>query len=501
VTDEVLVGKLVADRYRVVRRLGAGGMGTVYVAVQEPLGREVALKVVRRELAGEKRTLERFRREAKSLSTAHHPHIVTLYDFGELPSGALWFAMELVRGEDLRQRLNRDGPLPVRKTINIVRDAASALAAAHAMGIIHRDLKPENILLMEAAGRPDFVKLVDFGVAKLPVEPDADPAEQHLTMRGMVVGTPGYIAPEVALHDVSNDPRSDLYALGVVWFECLAGRAPYRARTATALMMLHATEAVPPLPPEVPLPIAGLVQRLLAKSPDDRPASAEAFLAALDALPPFDQGATPMLVPRPPLVGGAGVGMRGADPSAATLDDSSRQRSAPGSAPLSMGPGNDAGFGKTAGWGADSDDATARVGAAPAPFAPVPTPSAHTVERSVAVTEPAMHTPVPPTRPSRTPLVAAALIVIAVVALIALAAIRLGRTSEPATRNSDSVDAGVADVVAAPPIVDAGAQVVDAGSRSSISVDAGPAAKKVKKKKGPNGTPTIGDDYEPDLSD
>lgn len=456
-----MVGKLVADRYRVVRRLGSGGMGTVYVAVQEPLGREVALKVVRRELAGEKRTLERFRREAKSLSTAHHPHIVTLYDFGELASGALWFAMELVRGEDLRQRLMRDGPVPVRKTVAIIRDAASALAAAHAMGIIHRDLKPENILLMEAAGRPDFVKLVDFGVAKLPVEPDADPAEEHLTMRGMVVGTPGYIAPEVALHDISNDPRSDLYALGVVWFECLSGHPPFGARTATALMMMHATEPVPPLPAEVPLPIAGLVQRLLAKNPDDRPPNAEALLVALDALPPFDSGLS--VVPRPL------VPIAAADPSAATLDDKGNVR-----APIARGT---LGFGATAGFGAGSGETTVRA-----------FPSPHTVERSTAVTEAAKQTP-PAVARSRAPMVAAV--------VVAIAGAGIGYVATRPASSTTITDAGSAEAVGQVTLPGA---LSDAGSVSAVVdvvdvVDAG--AKRIKKKKTGK---SIGDNYEPDLN-
>lgn len=309
--NEVLVGRLVADRYRVVRRLGSGGMGTVYVAVQEPLGREVALKVVRRDLSSDERALERFRREAISLSQAHHPHIVTLHDFGELPSGALWLAMELVRGENLRQRLVRAGPLSVKKTLTLVRDASSALAAAHVLGIIHRDLKPENILLMEAAGEPDFVKIVDFGVAKL-TDHEETPDEQ-LTQRGSVVGTPGYIAPEISLRGVTSDPRSDLYSLGVVWFECLAGRPPFRAPTPTALLMAHALDPIPALPESVPLPVAGLVQRLLAKAPEDRPDSAEELVALIDVLPPFDTGPVQQ---RP-----VAVAIDLAEASAPTVDD------------------------------------------------------------------------------------------------------------------------------------------------------------------------------------
>lgn len=293
--NDFLVGKLVADRFRIVRRLGAGGMGTVFVAVQEPLGREVALKVVRRELDDDDRTMERFRREGQALSQLHHPHIVTLHDFGELPGGALWIAMEFVRGENLRQRLRRAGPLPVAQTVALMRSIASALAAAHACGVIHRDLKPENILVMEAAGTSDFVKVVDFGVAKLTGVSEADPSAEQLTRRGSIIGTPGYIAPEVALEGNSADPRSDLYSLGVICFELLTGKPPFRAPTTTALLMAHALEPTPPLPPQVPLHVAGLVQRLLAKAPSDRPDSAEELVVLIDALPRFDSAPLPRL--------------------------------------------------------------------------------------------------------------------------------------------------------------------------------------------------------------
>jgi serine/threonine protein kinase len=450
--NEVLVGRLVAERYRVVRRLGAGGMGTVYVALQEPLGREVALKVVRRDLAGDERTLERFRREARSLSQAHHPHIVTLYDFGELSSGALWFAMELVRGENLRQRLVRAGPMPVRKTLTLIRDAASALAAAHALGIVHRDLKPENILLMEAAGEPDFVKIVDFGVAKLTGVEDAA-EEQQLTQRGSVVGTPGYIAPEVSLRGVTTDPRSDLYALGVVWFECLTGRAPFRARTATALLMAHALDPVPSMPELVPLPVAGLVQRLLAKAPEDRPESAEELVALLDALPPFDSGAT---VPRPQSL---------VEADAKTIEDAERP-------------------------------------SRPRPSDPVELPVAATVptETSVALkpdppSSPAPDALVSPPRPARPVLVIAAAILAGAVAAAAVVLILLPLLSTtPASHGKDAGPTAAGEEAlrptSAPPIFapgDAGAKIgeaADAGASASVhdaglvtNPDAGPKKK------------------------
>ncbi|MBI1944567.1 MAG: serine/threonine protein kinase [Deltaproteobacteria bacterium] len=414
---EGMIGRLVADRYRISRRLGGGGMGTVYVAVQEPLGREVALKVVRRELAKDAHTLERFRREALSLSQAHHPHIVALYDFGDLADGALFLAMELVKGDNLRQRLIKRGMLPFKSGVGIVRQCCAALACAHGLGIIHRDLKPENILLMDASGTPDFVKIVDFGVAKLTgIDEVANDQGEHLTASGSVVGTPGYIAPEVSVRGVTSDPRSDLYSLGVIWFECLAGRPPFRAPTPTALLMAHAVDPIPPLPPEVPLPIAGLVQRLLAKSPDDRPDSAEELARVLDHLPGFESGAA---VPRPIMLETA--------PEAPTVDDDAATL-----APLPP--------------------------RAPAPVSPVP------VVRT------------PPPGPAPSLALRSAVLAGAAVALVGGAAAWWWSSGSVMAEQ----DAGVAQVADAGPAaaVDAGSvvEVLAADAGASTALDAGPSA-------------------------
>ncbi len=445
--DNVAVGKLVGGRYRVARRLGAGGMGTVYVAVQEPLGREVALKVVRRDLSGDEKTVERFRREAMTLSQAHHPHIVTLLDFGEMESsdgGALYFAMELVPGQNLRQRLQQRGPMPVKKTLTVVRDIASALAAAHALGIIHRDLKPDNVLLMEATGNPDFVKILDFGVAKLVREDEGAADQEQLTQRGSVVGTPGYIAPEVALRGVTTDARSDLYALGVLWFECLAGHPPFRARTATALLMAHALDPVPSLPDAIPLPVAGLVQRLLAKSPEDRPESAEELQALIDALPPFDSGVG---MPRPNVTPLAWV-----EASAATINDAARPRTPHAPSPMMPSPPT----GETE--ASMATEISARPPPAPAPDAP---------SSAAAIT----------VAPARSLVAPAALIAVAIVVaavIIALFALRhpdgtSGPAAPTAARDAGASPAGPHDAGAAG-VVDAGAASLPDGR------DAGAAA-------------------------
>ncbi|MBI1947723.1 MAG: serine/threonine protein kinase [Deltaproteobacteria bacterium] len=281
-----LSGMLIAGRYRLRRQIGKGGMGTVWVAVQEPLGREVALKLIRPELVHEERVRERFRREAKLVAQLNNPHVVGVIDFGETeaPGGGttLFIAMELLRGRTLRQRL-REGPVSPRESAEVVRQIADALISAHQAGVVHRDLKPDNVMLVESPGRPDTVKLVDFGVAKsLTPEPGAS----RLTQTGMLVGTPGYLAPEVVLGDPAG-PSADLYSVGVMWFEMLARRQPFSALTPMALAMLHLSEPAPKLRalvPSVPEGVAELVDELLRKDPAERPHSAVGLVARVDAL-------------------------------------------------------------------------------------------------------------------------------------------------------------------------------------------------------------------------
>lgn len=281
-----LSGLVVAGRYRLTRQIGKGGMGTVWVAVQEPLGREVALKLIRAELVNEERVRERFRREAKLVAQLNNPHVVSVIDFGETeaPGGGttLFIAMELLRGRTLRQRL-REGPVSPRESAEVVRQIADALITAHQAGVVHRDLKPDNVMMVESAGRPDTVKLVDFGVAKS-LTPEA--GTSRLTQTGVLVGTPGYLAPEVVLGDPAG-PSADLYSVGVMWFEMLARRQPFSALTPMALAMLHLSEPAPKLRrlvPSVPEGIAELVDELLRKDPADRPQSAVGLVARVDAL-------------------------------------------------------------------------------------------------------------------------------------------------------------------------------------------------------------------------
>jgi serine/threonine protein kinase len=452
---ELLVGKLVADKYRIVRRLGGGGMGTVYVAVQEPLGREVAFKVIRREMQTDERSIERFQREALALSKVQHPHIVVLHDFGALPTGSLYFAMELVKGENLRQRLQRVGALSIKAGIDVVRAACGALAAAHAIGIIHRDLKPENILLMDAPGAPDFVKLVDFGVAKL-TGSDALAEGEQLTAQGSVVGTPGYIAPEVAIRGVTTDPRSDLYALGVVWYECLAGRRPFLASTPTALLMAHALQPVPPLPSDVPLPVAGLVQRLLAKSPDDRPSSAQELARLIEALP-SDGGTAPRS-----LVAEVTAG-------APTVDDNSRV------APV-----------------ADAERARAALDAAEMPTELTPRRAEQQLaalreEQQEPQQQQQQQQPQPQPQPVRGSIVVA--VAIGGVLALGLGVLGFGVAFRPQRAAADAGQAAVSTTVE-----DAGIAAVDAGPAPTTTPDGGTRRKPPKKP-----ADAVPDEHQPDI--
>jgi len=283
------IGRIVAGRFEIVSLLGMGGYGAVYRALQRPLDRPVALKLMRH---ADDLAVARFEREARVIAQLRHPNTVRLLDFGAADQGEVFMALELVQGETLRGAIDRDGALPVARAAHIASQVCEALAEAHAAGIVHRDLKPENVMLDRVHGRTDLVRVLDFGIAKLHQEGTAT-----LTATGSVIGTPAYIAPE-AWHGRPVDARTDLYALGVVLYEMLAGRLPFDKPSAPAQMLAHLTTKPPRFEAlEPPVRVAGaipdLVYWLLAKEPAERPASAEAVQAALVA---FTGGVQP---PRP----------------------------------------------------------------------------------------------------------------------------------------------------------------------------------------------------------
>lgn len=266
------------DRYAFREELPRVGTSRVFRATETSLGRPVVLKVLPPELVGALE-MDRFNREIQLAASIPHPHIVPILAAGSL-DGVPWYAMPFIDGESLRTRLARNGALDVATTLRVLREVTSALVAAHARGVVHRDVKPDNILF---AG--DVAVVTDFGVAKALRRAARNEDVTSLTRTGFVVGTPAYMAPEQAAGDASVDGRADLYALGCVAFEMLAGRPPFAARTIPALMAAQISQRAPDLAieaPHTPPRVVALVQRCLAKSPDDRHASADALLRELD---------------------------------------------------------------------------------------------------------------------------------------------------------------------------------------------------------------------------
>ncbi len=255
--------------YTIETEIGKGGMATVYLATQQLLDRKVALKVMNPSLAADDSFCNRFHKEGKTIAQFKHPNIVTIYDIGAFESH-YYMAMEYIGGGTLKERIRQGSVL--EGWLSILRQISSALGYAHARGFIHRDIKPANILFQEDGS----VVLSDFGIAK-----DMSSDEQ-LTRMGFTVGTPEYMSPEQALGR-SVDRRSDLYSLGVVFYEMLTARKPFVARDAFAVALMHANQPPPPLP-ESAKAYESIVGRLLAKDPDQRFATAEELLHAIDAL-------------------------------------------------------------------------------------------------------------------------------------------------------------------------------------------------------------------------
>ena len=284
--EDPLVGRTLPGGYRVTHILGVGGMGRVYCAEQVALGRTVAVKVVHPHLADDELAAARFLNEARTASRLGHPNSVAIFDFGRTENGQPYIVMEYLRGRDLGRVAQSEGPLPLRRVVDVLRQTLAALGEAHALGIVHRDLKPDNIVLDPLRSGRDFVKVVDFGLAKILEEAPAANGGGALTRPGLVCGTPEYMSPEQGRGD-PLDGRSDLYSLGIVAFELLAGRVPFAADTATKTLLLQLNEPAPDprnVAPErgIPAPFAELTLRALAKAPADRFQDAAQMSAALE---------------------------------------------------------------------------------------------------------------------------------------------------------------------------------------------------------------------------
>src|SRR5215203_4449688 len=293
VPDLAHLASALEGRYAIERELGRGGMATVYLARDVRHRRPVALKVLHHDV-GALLGPSRFRREIETSANLRHPHILPLFDSGEA-DGLLYYTMPYVPGESLRDRLQHaGGALPLVEARRVVRDVADALAHAHRHGVVHRDIKPENILLADG-----HAVVADFGIARAVrrahatqgSDAAADPSGT-LTSAGTALGTPAYMAPEQAVGDVATDHRADLYALGVVAYEVLAGAHPFGARTPQALVAAHLTETPTPLTGrrnDVPPEFAALVMRCLEKDPAARPQSAEEIVSMLETVRTTDE--------------------------------------------------------------------------------------------------------------------------------------------------------------------------------------------------------------------
>jgi len=282
--SDSLVGRDIDGRFTVTALLGKGGMGAVYLATQHPMEREVALKVLKPEVSKTVEVKKRFLREAKSSSRLTNPHTVSVIDFGQTDDGMLYLAMERLVGETLGAILKKDGALTEQRAQTIAMQLCESLAEAHAQGLVHRDVKPENIFLMNPGTPREFVKVLDFGIAKSMANTD----ETALTRTGMVCGTPEYMSPEHASGKGAT-PASDVYSVGVLLYQALCGVTPFAADSPMQVLIRHIQEPPPPLRERMgdrPLsvPMEALIERCLAKDPSRRPGDAEALLAELGAL-------------------------------------------------------------------------------------------------------------------------------------------------------------------------------------------------------------------------
>ncbi|MGE0790620.1 MAG: serine/threonine protein kinase [Sandaracinaceae bacterium] len=278
------LGRDVAGQFRVIEKIGSGGMGAVYKAEQPDMRRFVAIKILHSRYLTRKDLVTRFKREARAMSHLSHPNTARVFLYGQLEDGACYFVMEYLEGRNLAQTVRREGPMEPIRAINVIIQACGALEEAHRGGIVHRDLKPENIFLTSQGGIEDFPKLLDFGLAKVS-EQQMRPGSLILTQEGMVFGTPEFMSPEQARGE-QLDGRSDIYSLGVILYELLTGKLPFDAGQPMEYIQRHIKE--PPIPlserapdREFPPGLEDVLSRALAKKPQDRFASASDFANAL----------------------------------------------------------------------------------------------------------------------------------------------------------------------------------------------------------------------------
>src|SRR3954471_2780528 len=280
--SEVSPGQVVGGKWRIIGLLGRGGMGAVYEAQNVSIGKRVALKFIDREFANQPEIASRFQRDAEAASLVESAHIVDVFDTGT-EQGVPYIVMELLRGEDLRARLRRLGRLPKEEALHIVAQTLRGLYRAHEAGIVHRDLKPENIFLVARDDDPLFAKIVDFGISKMARRPGAPPTST-LTRQGVVLGTPFYMSPEQAQAFADLDLRTDLWSVGAILYECLAGRPPHQGDAYEQIIVAICTKDATDLraiDPSVPPALAAFVAKAMERDRKKRFQSAKEMLEAL----------------------------------------------------------------------------------------------------------------------------------------------------------------------------------------------------------------------------
>ena len=321
VAQDPNIGRDLLDgQFRILQKIGSGGMGAVYKALQPAMNRMVAVKILHPKLANRKDLVSRFRREARAMSHLSHPNTVKVYLYGELDDGSLYIVMEYLEGRNLNQVVRKEGPLSVDRAIPVLIQVCGALQEAHLMGIVHRDLKPENIFLSTNGGLKDFPKVLDFGLAKV-TERELRPGSIMLTQEGMVFGTPEFMSPEQA-QGHTLDARSDIYSLAVILYEVLTGKLPFDARTPMEYIQLHVTK--PPIALDERIPgksypagLGQVIAKALEKKPENRFPSAADFAEALKPFSSHSKGYTGMMPgPAPSSPGAGGPVSQGAPMSA-----------------------------------------------------------------------------------------------------------------------------------------------------------------------------------------